>query len=283
MANQRIGFIGAGQMAQALARGLVAAGVSSADLLRAYDPVPAAAAAFQAVAPGARIVADNVQVVEQSDVIWLAVKPQQMQAALLAIRTARPSLGSLDDKLFVSIAAGVPLAKLVAGLDSGRVVRVMPNTPCLVGQGASAFAAGPAATTADCELVERLLGAVGLAVRVDESLLDAVTGLSGSGPAFVYVMIEALSDAGVKVGLPRATAQRLAAQTVAGAARMVLETGEHPAALKDKVASPGGTTIAGLAALEHHAVRGALFAAVEAATLRSAELGRAQESGPKPT
>lgn len=271
MVSQRIGFIGAGQMAQALARGWVRSGQSAAEQICAFDPYPASAAAFLAAVPGATLAADNASVVAQADVVWLAVKPQQMTAALQSvIGVASPA------KLFVSVAAGVTLARLMDGLSSGRVIRVMPNTPCLVGRGASAYSMGPAASTEDGLLVERLLGAVGFATRVDEKLLDAVTGLSGSGPAFVYVLIEALSDAGVKVGLPRETAQALAAHTVRGAAEMVLTSGEHPAVLKDKVASPGGTTIAGLAALEHHGLRGALIAAVEAATQRSQELGAAK-------
>jgi pyrroline-5-carboxylate reductase len=178
------------------------------------------------------------------------------------------------EKLIISIAAGVPLAKLTVGLKTERVARVMPNTPALVGKGASAYALASGASTADGQLVGQLLGAVGLAFLVDEKHLDAVTGLSGSGPAYVYVMIEALADGGVKMGLTRDVALALAAQTVRGSAEMVLTTGEHPAALKDKVASPGGTTIAGLAALEDRGLRSALIAAVEAATKRSIELGK---------
>jgi pyrroline-5-carboxylate reductase len=184
----------------------------------------------------------------------------------------RPAVGT--QHLVVSIAAGITLRQLAEGLGSEqRLVRVMPNTPCLLGASASGFSPGEAATAEDAALVQRLLDAVGRAFRLPEHLLDAVTGLSGSGPAFVYVMIEALSDGGVRVGLPRDVATALAAQTVLGAARMVLETGTHPGALKDMVASPGGTTIAGLHALERGGVRGALMDAVEAATLRATELG----------
>ena len=152
-------------------------------------------------------------------------------------------------------------------------MRVMPNTPCLVGQSASGYCRGPGATDDDARYVGELLGAVGRAFELDEKLLDAVTGLSGSGPAFVYVVIEALSDGGVLVGLPRDVATALAAQTVRGAAEMVLQSGEHPGVLKDRVASPGGTTIAGLQALESGGMRAAVIAAVEAATRRSMELG----------
>jgi pyrroline-5-carboxylate reductase len=166
----------------------------------------------------------------------------------------------------------------VAGIlgSDRRLVRVMPNTPCLVGASASAYCVGGAATCEDGQLVERLLSAVGLAIALPEPLLNAVTGLSGSGPAFVCLIIEALADGGVKAGLPRDVALKLAAQTVCGTARMVLETGQHPAALKDAVASPGGTTIAGLHELERGGVRGSLMNAVEAATRRSRELGQSQ-------
>ena len=174
----------------------------------------------------------------------------------------------------MSIAAGVRLATLADRLGGGlRLVRVMPNTPCLVGQGATAYSLGGLATAKDGELVRQLLSAVGIACQVDEKLLDAVTGLSGSGPAFVYVMIEALSDGGVRMGLPRNIATTLAVQTVSGAAALVAQSGEHPAVLKDRVASPGGTTIAGLQALEEYGLRAALMAAVEAAARRAAELG----------
>ncbi|MEX0716428.1 MAG: pyrroline-5-carboxylate reductase, partial [Planctomycetaceae bacterium] len=206
----------------------------------------------------------------EADVIVLAVKPQHMAEALSQLA------GHLHEtQLVVSIAAGVPIATIAQSLgENVRIVRVMPNTPALVGAGASAFALGGAATADDAELAERLFATVGIAVRVPEDLLDAVTGLSGSGPAYVYQAIEALSDGGVRVGLPRDVATKLAAQTVLGAARMVLDTGEHPAALKDAVTSPGGTTIAGLHALEQGGLRKCLIDAVVAATARSRELGQ---------
>jgi pyrroline-5-carboxylate reductase len=265
-----LGFWGAGQMARALAGGFVRAGLVTADRIAAFDPAPAAARSFLDQIPGARLMFSNVDVIQASDVVFLAVKPQLVAAV------AREVAGTCSpDKLLVSIAAGVSLARLTADFGTTRLIRVMPNTPCLVGRGASGFALGPGATVQDGQRVGDLLRAVGSAHAVEERLLDAVTGLSGSGPAFVYTMIEALSDAGVRAGLPRATATALAAQTVQGAAEMVLTTGEHPAVLKDRVASPGGTTIAGLQALESHGIRAALMAAVEAATRRSIELGQA--------
>jgi pyrroline-5-carboxylate reductase len=209
-------------------------------------------------------------VTTQADCLFLAVKPQQMADVLGQLA------GRLNDRqLVVSVAAGVPLATISKALGAGpRLVRVMPNTPCLIGQGASAYCLGPGTRADDGQLVGRLLESVGLAFQVEEKLLDAVTGLSGSGPAFVYLMIEALSDGGVRMGLPRDVALALAAQTVRGAAELVISSRQHPAVLKDQVASPGGTTIAGLQTLETGAVRGVLMAAVEAATRRSAELGK---------
>ena len=263
----RLGFLGAGKMAAALARGWVLAGLTDAADLRASDPLPAAREAFEDAAGGAAITS-NREVVAASDVLILAVKPQVISGLLAEIR---PLVG--PGHLVISIAAGVTLRALADGLGSGRrLVRVMPNTPCLVGASASAYSPGDAATPDDDALVDRLLNAVGRAYRVPEHLLDAVTGLSGSGPAYAYVMIEALGDGGVRMGLPREVATALAAQTLLGAARMVLETGLHPGALKDQVASPGGTTIAGLQALEAWGLRAALIAAVEAATRRSIEL-----------
>ncbi|MBI2480411.1 MAG: pyrroline-5-carboxylate reductase [Planctomycetia bacterium] len=270
MANMTIGFIGAGQMARALARGFVAAELVSPDGVAAFDPVAEAASQFAELIPGSRIAASNQAVVAAADVVVLAVKPQCIGDVMLELASDK----SDDRVLFISIIAGTPLTTLCAGLKSERVVRVMPNTPCLIGAGAAGYSLGPGASTADGELVGRLMGAVGIAFPVPESQLDAVTGLSGSGPAYVYTMIEALSDGGVRAGLPRATATALAAQTVFGAAQMVISTGEHPGVLKDRVTSPGGTTIAGLQVLERSGLRSALIDAVEAATKRSQELGQ---------
>ncbi len=268
MPENRFGFIGAGRMATALAAGFVNRGLAMPNQLIASDPSPAAAEQFQR-ATGGRVVRDNLEVA-QADRLFLAVKPQQMPDVLGQLA------GRLNERsLVVSVAAGIPLSTISQALGPGpRLVRVMPNTPCLIAQGASAYCLGPGATADDGELVGKLLEAVGLSFEVPEKLLDAVTGLSGSGPAFVYLMIEALSDGGVRMGLPRDVSLALAAQTVRGAAELVLSSAQHPAVLKDQVASPGGTTIAGLQVLETGAVRGALIAAVEAAARRSAELAK---------
>lgn len=264
----RLGFLGAGRMATALARGWLTAGLLTPDRLRAADPSAPARLGFTSetgVEPGN----DNRAVADACDVLVLAVKPQSM-AGLLAEVADRVT----ERHLVVSVAAGVRLDQLAVGLPgTPRLVRVMPNTPCLVGASAAGYSAAAGARPEDVALVDRLMNAVGRAFALPEHLLDAVTGLSGSGPAFVYLMIEALSDGGVRVGLPRDVATQLAAQTVLGSARMVLETGEHPGKLKDAVTSPGGTTIAGLHALERAGVRAGLIDAVQAATLRATELG----------
>lgn len=265
----RIGFLGAGQMATALAKGWATAGLLDLTHSLASDPYPAAREKFQATT-GIRATNSNAEVIAAADVLVLAVKPQMMSAVL------PEAAATISAKhLVVSIAAGITLKQLaeLLGADT-RLVRVMPNTPCLVGASATGYSVGPKATAADGELVGKLFRSVGNAFAVPENLLDAVTGLSGSGPAYVYVMIEALADGGVRVGLPRDIALSLAAQTVFGAAKMVLETGSHPAALKDAVASPGGTTIAGLHALERAGFRAGLMDAVEAAAKRATELGQ---------
>jgi pyrroline-5-carboxylate reductase len=264
-----IGFLGAGRMATALAAGLLSARFTSPGKIVASDVSPGAREQF-ARGTGADTTPDNAALPARCSTIVLAVKPQQVGDVLRPLRNLLT-----DQHLLISIAAGTTLSTLES-LTGGacRLVRVMPNTPCLVSAGASAFARGRGATEDDARFVRELLSTVGRAWEVPERLLDAVTGLSGSGPAYAFQIIEALSDGGVRVGLPRDVATQLAAQTLLGAARMVLETGDHPGVLKDAVASPGGTTIAGLHALERGGLRAALINAVEAATLRSQELGR---------
>ena len=255
-------------MAAALAKGFVNADLVSPDDLIASDPAPAGREAFgQAV--GCETTDSNADVLARAKVIFLAFKPHQLDEATEAVRDQFD-----ESHLVISILAGVRLAKLDAACGGrARVVRVMPNTPVLVGEGACGFALGQAATAEDGELVNRLLSAVGVAYEVKENLIDAVTGLSGSGPAYGYLMIEALSDGGVAAGLPRDISTRLAAQTMLGAAQMVIKTGKHPGELKDMVCSPGGTTIEGVHELEEGGVRGALINAVRAATERAVELG----------
>jgi len=270
MSDQRIGFIGAGQMATALAHGFLKAKLTTADRLLASDVDPHARERFTQTT-AAPTTADNAQVVERSNVVFLAVKPQYMAGVAAKLRE---KIQFTDQQLVVSIAAGIRLDRLAEwfGRDL-RLIRVMPNAPCLIGCGASAYCLGPHATPDDGTLVGRLLSALGLAWQIDEHLMDVETGLASSGPAYIYVVIEALRDAGIGLGLPRELAVAMAAQAVRGAAEMVLTTGEHPAVLRDRVASPGGTTMAGLRALESGGLRATLMAAVEAATRRSEELG----------
>jgi pyrroline-5-carboxylate reductase len=258
-------------MATAIARGLVAADFAKATQIAGSDPSDDCRRRFT-TETGAPASADNPGVARASILLILAVKPQHMPAVL---REIAPHLEHRP--LIVSVAAGVPLSQMLEVLgENQRLIRVMPNTPCLVQAGAAAFARGGQATPDDARLVESLFSTIGIAFELPESLLDAVTGLSGSGPAYAFQIIEALSDGGVAAGLPRDVSTHLAAQTLLGAARMVLETGEHPGALKDAVASPGGTTIAGLHELERGGLRGTLMNAVVAATLRSKELGQLQ-------
>ena len=271
--SQKIAFIGTGQMATALAAGFVRE-LLLPEQISGYDPIEGSRVAFAAKAgEGVRLFDSATEAVKGANVVILAVKPQVMHDAIKPLAEFIMVCGE-STPLVVSIAAGISLARLEQSLPQGtRVIRVMPNTPCLIGRGASGLATGSAATSDDVGLISELLATAGIVEVVPEPLLDAVTGLSGSGPAYVFQIIEALSDGGVKMGLPRATATRLAAQTLAGAAEMLLSTGQHPGVLKDSVTSPGGTTIAGLHAMEQGGVRAALINAVEAATLRSRELG----------
>jgi pyrroline-5-carboxylate reductase len=264
-----LAFLGAGAMGEALMRGLLDARVYQPAQLVAYD---AATTRLHEVAErfGIRAATSPVELVSDAEVLLLAVKPQVLSAALEPLRNVLT-----PQQTVISIAAGVTTAQIESCFAAPiPVVRVMPNTPALVNRAASAICLGAHAEETHREQAHRIFDAVGEAVDVEEKLLDAVTGLSGSGPAYVYVFIEALSDAGVRMGLPRDVATRLAAQTVLGSAQMVLETGQHPGTLKDMVTSPGGTTIAGLHALERNAFRGAVIDAVEAATQRSQELSR---------
>lgn len=270
MLSIRIGFMGAGRMATALARGLVRAEMVPASAIVACDPSAEARKTFASEVPGTTVEEGNAADVARADVVILAVKPQTISVALDSIRN---SIGSKS--LVVSIAAGITSARLEGALPTGqRVVRVMPNTPCLIGLGASGYALGSHATKDDGRLVASLLSAVGAAFEVSEKLLDAVTGLSGSGPAFVYSMIEALAAGGVAEGMPAELAGELAARTVAGAAEMVLQTGEAPAVLRERVTSPGGTTLAGLGVLGERGFGETVSEAVKAATRRSVELGQ---------
>jgi pyrroline-5-carboxylate reductase len=267
----RIGFLGGGAMGEALAAGVLAAGASPARV-RIADPDPGRRKHL-AQALAVAVSDDNAGVVADSDLVVLAVKPGLVAPVLSGLGGAAEA--ALARPLWVSIAAGIPLRALAAALPAGaRIVRAMPNTPALVRAGATAFAAGAGCTRADRALARALFEGVGLAWEApSEALLDAVTGLSGSGPAYVFVFLEALSDAGVRMGLPRDAASALAVQTVLGAARLAQESGRHPAALKDQVTSPGGTTIAGLERLEACGFRAAIHEAVAAATRRSQELG----------
>jgi pyrroline-5-carboxylate reductase len=262
---KRVGTIGAGNMAEAILRGLIRAGMPAGNLV-ASDPDPARREHVER-SLGIRATELNAEVVRDSDVVVIAVKPAHVERALAELpRDAAP--------LFLSIAAGIPLANLrdLLGPDA-RVVRSMPNTPALIGAGITALAEDPGTAPQDLDRAESVLAAVGRVVRVPERMLDAVTGLSGSGPAYVYLVVEALAEAGVHEGIPAAVARELAMETALGAARMVRESGEHPAILRERVTSPGGTTAAGLAELEAHGLRAALLAAVRAATRRSRELG----------
>ena len=261
-----ITFIGAGRMATAIAGGLIQSGVNKNNI-SAYDISKEAAAQFNKTTQ-VQVKFELSKAVQNADVVVIAVKPQSMNEALPAISKY------INDKLLISIAAGVTISKLAELSKCKRIVRVMPNTPALVGEGVSAYACANEATETDATITELILGAIGSFCAVSEKQLDAVTGLSGSGPAYVFSFIQALSDGGVQAGLPRNIASKLAAQTVLGAAKMVIETGEHPAVLCDQVTSPGGTTAAGLSVLENRAFKGTVASAVTAAAKRSEELGK---------
>ncbi len=267
--KQSLAFIGGGQMATALATGAVHAGLLAEEQLVFAEPFQAQRDKLSARFPKATIVINATDARPLAERLVLSVKPQILPGVCQQLRCQNG-----PPPLLISIAAGYSLTQLETMLESSRVIRVMPNTPAQVGYGAAGISAGAGASEEDVGFVEKLMSSVGLSVRVPDSLMHAVTGLSGSGPAYVYAMIDALSDGGVAQGLPRDLSLKLAAQTVLGAARMVLETGMHPGQLRDQVTSPGGTTIAGLRALEKSAMRSAFIEAVAAATERSKELGQ---------
>jgi pyrroline-5-carboxylate reductase len=268
MKNRAVAIIGGGQMGRALIGGMLASGFADPNDLTVIDPSESSRSWWSEHHPTVAIGESVADLASDPDVFLLAVKPNLIPR----VASDLPS-PNRDEKLVVSIAAGISLATLGEAVGHQRVIRVMPNTPSLVGAGASAFCVAGAVSDEDCGWIESALAGVGLAVRVDETQMDAVTGLSGSGPAYVCLVIEALADGGVLAGLPRPLAMQLAAQTVMGSAKLILQTGRHPGEVKDAVASPGGTTIAGLRALEENGLRAALINAVQASARRSAELG----------
>jgi len=264
----RIAFVGGGRMALALAEGFVAAGLLAAEEITVSDPVEAARRQLAERLPGIRFADNAADAARSAGVVWLAVKPQQAAAAGGQIAAAMPG------RTLVSIVAGLSIASLAELAGTDRVIRVMPNTPCLVRRGVSVTCRSPAVDPAVAARVHGLLGSVGHVHEAEESQLDAVTGLSGSGPGFLALVVEALAEGGVQAGLPAPLALCLAVQTLAGTGLLLEETGEHPAVVRDRVASPGGTTLAGLAVLTERGVPAALAAAVTAAATRARALGR---------
>lgn len=254
-------------MATALAAGFCNSGLVEAKQISAYDVSRAALDNFAAQVDSCQVKQSNGEVVANSDLVFLALKPQIIPDIVDELKSAN------SQTTYVSVMGGITLKWLMTHLATERVIRTMPNTPCLIGEGATGVAPAKAVDQETVDEVISLFESVGIAFELPERLIDAVTGISGSGPAFVFQFIEALSDGAVHAGLPRAVALQLAAQTVAGAGKMVLQTGEHPGVLKDRVASPAGTTIAGLKALEENGFRAAAIQAVTAATERSIELG----------
>ncbi|MFO0794640.1 MAG: pyrroline-5-carboxylate reductase [Candidatus Brocadiaceae bacterium] len=268
MLKEKIGFIGGGKMGEALCKGLINARLCKPGNIMVCDVIVERCKLLSHEL-GILTTQKNNDVVSFADVIILAIKPQTMNEVLNNLKN-----DITNRHLVISIAAGIPIEFIETRLQTGiRVIRVMPNTPCLIGLSATAYAPGKYATIDDGKLVYSLFNAVGKVFQLEEKYLDAVTGLSGSGPAYVYMVIEAMSDGGVKMGLPRDISTILAAQTVLGAAKMVLETGQHPAQLKDAVTSPGGTTIEGISKLEESGLRSAFIHAIETATLKSKKLG----------
>jgi pyrroline-5-carboxylate reductase len=268
LAGKKVGFLGGGNMGEALIRGLVRAGLVAPQDLYVTD-VRGERLGELARAYGVQTLSDNTELLRRVDVVLLAVKPQILGPVLQQVASGTAG------KLLISVAAGVSTEAIRRHLPPGvRLIRTMPNAPALVLEGATAIAHAEGLAPGDLEVAQAIFGAVGQVVILDESLMDAVTGLSGSGPAYIALVVEALADGGVKVGLDRKTAMTLAAQTVLGAARLLIETGTHPGQLKDMVTSPGGTAIAGIHTLETGGLRRTLIDAVERATQRSRDLGQ---------
>ncbi|XP_050385575.1 pyrroline-5-carboxylate reductase [Argentina anserina] len=255
----KLGFIGAGKMAESISRGVVRSGLLPPNRITTSHSSPIRRQAFESF--GVHVLPTNDDVVNESDVVIFSVKPQVVKDVILQLR---PLLST--NKLLVSVAAGLKLKDLQDWAGHSRFIRVMPNTPSAVGAAATVFSLGGAATEQDGDLIANLFGSVGKTWKADEKLFDAVTGLSGSGPAYIYLAIEALADGGVAAGL--------ASQTVLGAASMATSSGKHPGQLKDDVTSPGGTTITGIHELEKGGFRGILMNAVVAAARRSRELSQ---------
>jgi pyrroline-5-carboxylate reductase len=265
--GKKIGVVGGGKMGGALIEGMISRGLVTASALTVADTDETRRGEL-ARAYGVSVTADNREAVQGADLVILSVKPQSMAEVLAGLA------GAASSALFISIAAGITTAFIEERLgESVRVVRVMPNLPALIGEGAAALAPGAFATKADLDLSRQIFTAVGITVEIKESQMDAVTGLSGSGPGYAFLIIEALMDAGVRMGLARDVAMKLSAQSLLGAAKLCLRGEKHPAELREMVTSPGGTTLAGLKVLGEGRIRETLIAAVEAATLRSAELG----------
>ncbi|HPD60143.1 MAG TPA: pyrroline-5-carboxylate reductase [Thermodesulfobacteriota bacterium] len=269
MKGQKFSFIGGGNMAEAMLRGLLKNKIIAPRQLLVSEPREERAR-FLSRQYRIHVTSDNKAAAQFGEIIILAVKPQVIKEVLQEIAG-----GVTSKHLVISIAAGITIAFIASHLGKDkRIVRAMPNTPCQIGEGAIAFCGGGKANPRDMRVTREIFAGVGTTVIVPETHMDAVTGLSGSGPAYIFLIIEALTDGGVKMGLPRDVAQALVLQTIIGSGRMVLETGDHPSTLKDLVTSPGGTTIAGLQVLEEKGIRGALINAVVAASERSRELSR---------
>jgi pyrroline-5-carboxylate reductase len=264
--QKRIGFIGVGRMGDALVRSLIGRHLASPDTITVTDKEEGRLANLAELGVG--VAKRNVDAARVADAVIIAVKPNDVGTVLEEIRPV------ITDKLVISIAAGVPTSRIAASLPDARVIRVMPNTPALLGEGAAAFCLGQGATSDDADLVETILSAVGISFRVDEKLMDAVTGVSGSGPAYFYQVVDAIAKEGARQGLPNHIALRLAAQTAVGAGKMILETGMSPEELTVMVASPGGTTVEGLKVLTEGGVHRLFADAVKAAAEKSKQLGR---------